>query len=98
MRWAIFYSELVFTGSSRKEWLSAPDDDVQVVVVYEPPPTPKPDRFLTGYVGCGDKERTFYTGVDSYDPLGYGVAKGGRLLEDTHYQRVWGLACGNKSS
>lgn len=96
MKWAIFYSDSVVIGDSREAWLSAPYGDVQVVVVYEPPPTPRPSRMLTGYVACGDKERTFYTGVDWYDPLGYGDMKKGRLLEDAHYQRVWGLACGNQ--
>lgn len=95
-RWRIYFGDgSIAEGSTGRQWRRARNDDVQVVVVFTPPPQPAPDRFVTGYVGCGRKDRTFYTGVDEYDPLDYGTVKRGRLISDEDYLAIWGRAYGN---
>ena len=96
MTWRIYYSGgMVVNGATPLEWKDAPAEDVQVVVVLSPPPLVPPDRFRTGYVHCGRKDRTFYTGVDEYDPLGYGQPKFGSLLSDDDYFAIWDRAYGD---
>lgn len=96
-RFRIYYRDPLQTwqGSTFDEWVAAPDDGVQVVAVLEPPPTPLPDRFKTGYVHCGLKDVALYTGVDEYDPLGFGVPKRGRLIPDDEYAAIWARAYGD---
>jgi hypothetical protein len=95
-RWSIYYAGgLRVEGSGAAEWRAAPGTGVQVVVVHEPPPVPRPDRFATGYVHNGDAARTFYTGADTYDPFGWGV-KLGSLIGDAEYHAIWERACGDR--
>ncbi len=95
MRWKIYYEDLVVSGSTRKQWIEAPNDGVQVVVVMQPPTPPYPDRVKTGFCFCGKADRTFYTGVSQYDPLGYDHKKSGLLLPDDEYLKVWERAYGD---
>lgn len=80
------------TARNRDEWAALPADGVQVVVVEEPPSPPYPDRHQTGFVFCGKTHYTYYTGVDVYDPLEYGIPKYGELIGDTEYLEIWSLA------
>lgn len=87
----IYYSDTVLSGDGQQDWINAPDQDVQVVVVMEHRPEPPnlPDRFATGFVYTLRTDRIFYTGVDEYDPLGYGSTKFGSLLSDQAYFTIW---------
>lgn len=97
--WRIYYAgpPFVIEGRTQHHWLAAPAAGVQVVVVLSPPPDPRPDRHVTGYVECSRTRpgRTFYTGVDEYDPLGYGAVKRGTLLPDAEYRAIWERAYGD---
>ncbi len=95
MKWRIYYQDVVVSGASKQEWIKAPDDGVQVVVAMQPPSRPYPDRSKTGFVFCGRNDRTFYTGVDRFDPFGYGHMKAGSLLSDKDYAQTWGRAYGD---
>jgi hypothetical protein len=83
--WSIYFSGAVVSGRFRSDWLRAPDDDVQVWVLYEPPP------LIDGVPFCpwtGVSDRQLLTGQDTYDPFGWGV-KYGRRLPDVEYERIW---------
>ncbi len=95
MDWRIYYEDQVVTGSSKEAWIKAPDGGVQVVTVMEEPSFPYPDRRITGYVHCLKEGRMLYTGVDEYDPLGYGHVKTGLLVDDSKYWIAWERAYGN---
>jgi len=93
----IYYSNSTYDGDTQQDWVNAPDQEVQVIAVFEPEPQPPnlPDRFLTGFVFSGRKDRTFYTGVDDYDPLNFGSYKYGSLLPRSEYDAIWDLAYGD---
>lgn len=93
----IYYSDSVYEGDGQQDWVNAPDQDVQVVVVMEHRPEPPnlPDRFTTGFVYTAKNSSTFYTGVDDYDPMNYGSIKYGALLPDAEYFAIWDLAYGD---
>ncbi len=93
--WRIYYKNSVVSGSTKKEWLEAQNDGVQVVVVLQSPIPPYPDRVKTGFCFCGKSDRSFYTGVSEYDPLGYNHMKFGSLLSDEEYTKVWERAYGD---
>lgn len=96
--WSIYYaSGAVVSGKSKRAWKAAPDTGVQVVVVRDPPPTPRPDRYATGYVECSalKPDVPSYTGVDIYDPLDYGAPKKGALMDRAAYDAIWGRASGD---
>ncbi len=95
MNWRIYYKDAVISGASQAEWFEAAAEGVQVVALMRPPTSPYPDRVKTGFVFSGRSDRTFYTGVDQYDPLGYGYVKTGLLLPDEDYARVWERAYGD---
>lgn len=96
MRWRIYYADGVVSGFTRKAWIAAPDTGVQVVAIMEAPARPYPDRRVTGFLYCGRADRTFYTGVDEYDPLSYGHIKRGSLLSKPDYDAVWEHAHGDR--
>jgi len=89
MAWRIYYKDAVVSGTTQQEWIDAPDIGVQVVAVMQPVLPPYPDRRKTGFVFCGRKDRILYTGVDQYDPLGYGHIKTGLLIGDNKYRAAW---------
>lgn len=82
-KWRIHYSDHVVEGHTRGDWLTAPDDNVQVVVLLREPVLELGER---RWIGVTD--RLLWTGEDSYDPFGWGE-KRGRLLPDEDYQRIW---------
>ena len=95
MDWRIYYENSVVSGSTWKEWIKARDEGVQVVVAMQSPAPPYPDRVEAGFCFCGKTDRTFYTGANQYDPLGYGHMKFGALLSDKEYLKVWEMAYGD---
>ena len=80
--WRIYYSDREVTGGDLGDWLAAPDEDVQVVVLYEP-------TEYRGWKGVPDGNRQLWTGDDEFDPFGYGHPKQGRLLDDAEYFAIW---------
>lgn len=97
-KWRIYYGNgHVVDGKNADDWREAPNHDVQVIVVEEPRPDPLPEdlRRHKGIVGCAKKHVTFYTGVDAYDPLGYGKLKLGSLLPREKYDAIWEWAYGD---
>ena len=96
--WRIYYpDDIVVEGQSSADWRAAPNDRVQVICVLEPAPMPFPSRHETGFVACQflKPDRAYYTGVDEYDSLGYGVVKTGSLLSDQNYFEIWDRAYGS---
>ena len=91
----IYYSDRTISGETREDWINAPDDDVQVVVLYREPTYPLPDRHKTGYVHACIEGRMLFTGVDEYDPMETGHVKKGRLLSDAQYWALWERARGH---
>ena len=86
--WRIYYSDGSVTGSTRDDWIDAPDGDVQVVVLYEP-------TSYRGWRGVPDGNRQLWTGTDEFDPLNYGHLKQGRLIPDADYFAIWESAVGD---
>lgn len=92
MRFRIYYADgTVFDGEGIEEWASAPENGVQVVALMSSRPSswPLPYPKETGFVFSGRTDRTFFTGVDEYDPLNSGVKKFGTLLSDAEYTAIW---------
>jgi len=90
MKWSIFYSDRVLHGDSWYDWiLGTPDRDVQVVVLWEPPPLRNGVPYRPW---AGVDDRQLWTGLDHYDPFGYRWRKHGRLLVDEDYHRIWKVA------
>ena len=88
--WAVYYaSGARVIGHDAAAWRDAPDDGVQVVVLYAPCPTGRrPWR--------GVDDRQLWTGEDVYDPFGYG-AKRGAWMDRAAYDLIWERACGDPS-
>lgn len=93
--WRVYTSDAVVDGRSMLQWHEAPRVDVQAVVIYSAARPPYPDRFITGFVYCGLRDRMIFTGVDRYDPLGYGLELEGRLIADAAYFAIWDRAYGD---
>lgn len=92
--WRIYYSDGSYIeGESRDEWLSAPDNGVQVVVLMEPPQTPHRTYKKHG-ANVVVTDRQLWDGVDEYDPFGWGI-KHGQLLDDAAFFAIWEAACGD---
>ena len=87
--WAIYYADgSCVTGTTADDWRLAPDDGVQVVVLYEPyPDGRRPWR--------GVDDRQLWTGDDEYDPFGW-EPKYGTLIDRSEYDTIWGRACGDR--
>ncbi len=95
-QWSIWYEDASrFDGSSLEDWIKAPESGVQVVIIHELPSSPFPDKFTTGFCFNGNQRKTFFTGVDLYDPLNYGIKKKGSLISNNDYMKIWELANGN---
>ena len=91
----VFYTNSTYVGSSVADWEAMPDTEVQVIVVNTPWQRGNhPDRMTTGFVYGRRKDKTFYTGVDTYDPMNTGSFKAGSLLSDSDYFAIWNQAEG----
>lgn len=89
----IYYTNSVYVGSTQADWEAMPNTDVQVIVCDTPWNTKNfPDRFETGFVVTARKDKMFYTGVDTYDPMGSGSFKSGTLLNSVDYFHIWDVA------
>jgi hypothetical protein len=80
--WRIYYAHGFIDGVSEQEWLSAPAYGVQIVVLFRTPAQELGERRWIGV-----KDRLLWTGVDEYDPFGWG-AKTGTLISDAEYARI----------
>lgn len=78
--WRIYYADMVVEGATAEEWLAAPDDGVQVVVLFE-------STDYRGWKGVSG-DRQLWTGDDEFDPFGFGV-KRGLLIPDDDYLAIW---------
>lgn len=77
---SVYYPDGRLDGRTEDDWLSMPDDGVQIVVRWEP-------TDYRGWEGIsGDRE--VWTGVDVYDPFDWGP-KTGTLLSDDDYLAIW---------
>lgn len=86
----IYYAdETVAEGRSRGNWKQAPNSGVQVVARW-----PQQDGLRWTCRGKPVLDRDLWTGLDSYDPFGWGP-KRGSLIDDEAYQRIWERACGD---
>ena len=81
-RWRIYYSDREVVGDNFDDWVAAPAEDVQVVVLYE-----RTD--YRGWRGVEDGNRQLWTGDDEFDPFDYGHPKLGRLIDDADYFAIW---------
>lgn len=94
-RFRIYYGDgSTVDGATPQDWLTVPGEDVQVVAVFEPRPVPA-RPLQTGIVGCPRFDRTFYCGLDSYDPLNTGRQILGRLIDDDEFRSIWNRAYGD---
>lgn len=83
MTWSIYYSDgSVVIGETEDEWRAAPDHDVQVVVLHEPP-------VIRRWTGVTDRQ--LWTGDDEYDPFGWGKKFGSWMMRE-EYDRIWEVA------
>lgn len=83
---SIFYSERVAHGATRNDWIWLPDHDVQVVVDWRPP-----NQMAGELCYAGITDRVLYTGLDEYDPFGWGV-KYGAWMYDYDYGQLFEIA------
>ncbi len=74
-------------GTTAIGWKRAPDDGVQVVIAWpgygEPAASPWSEVW----------DRQAWTGLDGYDPFGWGVKRGSKI-PDAEYRRIWRKAIG----
>lgn len=93
MVWRIYYGDgRIVEGNTKTDWTRAPKTNVQVVVSLQPQDPPR-----WHYVNAQGKtipvrDRQLWTGVDTYDPFGYG-AKTGLLISLPVYEEIWNKAC-----
>ena len=83
--WAIYYRESIHTGETLEDWLSAPDQGVQAVVVYAPYPDGR-----RPWAGVDDRQ--LWTGDDEFSINGW-PEKRGLLIPDAEYFAIWERAC-----
>ena len=77
-------------GVTASAWRSAPQQNVQVVVLMEP--YPKGDDFRPWR---GVDDRQIWTGDDVYDPFNWGP-KYGKLISRRRYDAIWERAIGDR--
>jgi hypothetical protein len=82
----IYYSSSEVDGETREDWIAAPDDDVQVVVLFESYGAPH----LSPWSGVWD--RKLWTGEDLYSLNDWPV-KLGRWMDLHGYREIWDRAC-----
>ena len=93
-KWRIYYeNETCIRGTKQAEYLAAPDNGVQVIVLMEPPASDNRRWFCAGLGAIEDRQ--LWTGEDFYDPFGWGK-KEGSLIPGATYHRIWKRACGDK--
>lgn len=85
--WRIYYSDHHVDGETADDWQRAPDQDVQVVVLFEPTEHPRWHN-RKGPI----TDRQLWTGDDEFDPFGWGV-KYGEWMDWERYQDLWEAAC-----
>jgi len=87
-RWRIYYSDgSVVRGRTRADWVAAPDEGVQVVLLMEP----YPDRPFDGWTPWAGArpDRQIWTGDDWYAPYKSYPPKEGELISSEEYERIW---------
>jgi len=83
-KWRIYYSDgSVVRGSSREDWVAAPDSGVQVVVLMKPYPDGR--RPWAG----SREDRQIWTGDDWYRLYKSYPPKEGELIGGEKYERIW---------
>jgi hypothetical protein len=87
MMFSIYYSNQVVDGETVEDWIAAPDEDVQVVVLFESYGAPH----LSPWSGVWD--RKLWTGEDEYR-LNDWPPKFGSPMDWADYLDIWELACG----
>jgi hypothetical protein len=90
----IYYSDgSRVDGTTEQDWLAAPDVGVQVVVSF---PMEGSIRWYSEVDGENVvvRDRNLWTGVDEYDPFGFGI-KTGALIDTDDYMIIWRRACGD---
>jgi hypothetical protein len=91
--WRIYYAGgSMLDGHTAEDWSAAPDDGVQVVVLFTSVETPR-----WHYSGGAVRDRQMWTGEDNYDPFGWG-AKRGALISDADYFAIWERACADPTT
>ncbi len=93
----IYYEDHRAVCNNVDDWLNEPQDGVQYVVLNEPPPTPHPDRFATGFVACGLNHCQIFTGVDQYTVNNWPV-KLGHKISDEKYRELWDIVLADINS
>lgn len=92
MTFRIYYSDgSIISGVSKKDWLAAPDNNVQVVVDLDFVGS-SGWTYTIGKQNIVVKDRQLWTGEDEYDPFEFGV-KTGSLIGTTAYFNIWNRAC-----
>lgn len=92
MSWRIYYSDHRVDGVTEEDWINAPDDDMQVIVLMTPPDTPRWNYHDENGKIHVVYDRELWTGDDYFDPFGWGE-KAGRLISDEEYIEIWRRAC-----
>jgi len=87
MTFRIYYSDRFVDGETIEDWIAAPDDDVQVVVLFEPYAAPH----LSPWACVWD--RHLWTG-DRYYSINGWTAKRGEWMDWKGYLAIWERACG----
>jgi hypothetical protein len=80
-KWKIYYSDHEVLGETEDDWLAAPNNDVQIVVLYEP-------TSYRGWTGIEDGRMQLWTGDDEYSLYGWNV-KYGKLMNWDEYNLIW---------
>lgn len=79
--WTIYYGDgETVSGEGAAAWASAPSENVQVVVLWEPP-------HWSERPWAGVDDRKIWTGEDVYDPFGWGP-KHGKQIDDAEYAMI----------
>lgn len=89
----LYYPGSVVRGPhSHETWEAGPDDELQVVVLMEPPAVPC--RTYPGPDGHPVlvTDRRLWEGEGELDPFGWGP-KRGSLLSDGEFRAIWVRAC-----
>lgn len=85
--WKIYYKDKVVDGKTEEDWLRAPDDDVQAVVIMEPYPNVLDSNGnevpFRPWVGVEDRQ--IQTGIDYYSINGWKEKIGSWMNDDEYH-------------